>query len=80
MCALPRLYKLKVMVLQIKAMETAVQGGGSLELRFIDFPSTKGLLTIQGLCGGVTAARPSHRRRRVPEGPTCLFSLFWIFL
>jgi hypothetical protein len=39
---------------------TAVLGGGSPELRFVDFPSARGLLPIQGSSGGAAAARQRH--------------------
>jgi hypothetical protein len=52
---------LKVRVMRIRAMATtAMQGGGSPDLRFIDFPSAMGLLPIQGCSGGAVAARQRH--------------------
>jgi hypothetical protein len=35
-------------------------GGGSLESRIIDFSSAEGLLSIQGVMGGVAAAHWRH--------------------
>jgi hypothetical protein len=38
----------------------AMLGGGSPELRFVDFPSARGFLPIQGSSGGAAAARQRH--------------------
>jgi hypothetical protein len=38
----------------------ALRGGGSSELRSVDFPSAMGLLPIQGFRGGAAAARQRH--------------------
>jgi hypothetical protein len=55
---------------------TAVLGGGSPELRFVDFPSARGLLPIQGSSGGAAAARRVRRQRhRGLEELICNFLL-----
>jgi hypothetical protein len=55
------LNKRKVLVMSSRSRTTtALQGGGSVELRPVDFPSVRGLLPIQGYRGGATAARPRH--------------------
>ena len=49
---------LKVMIWRTRSRATAsMQGGGSLELRTVDFPSAMGLSPIQGCSGGAAAAR-----------------------
>jgi hypothetical protein len=53
--------RIKKMVLCCcKAMETKVQGGGSVELRTVDFPFAGGLLLFQVIREGVAAARRQH--------------------
>ena len=51
--------KEKMMLLKVMLMLVAVQGGGSPEPSFDDFPSAEGHLPIQGLSGVAAAAR--HR-------------------
>jgi hypothetical protein len=41
-------------------MAMAMQGGGYLESRIVDFPSAKGLRMIQGIMGGVAVVRWRH--------------------
>jgi hypothetical protein len=50
----------KVKMLQSTTMAIAMYGGGSLESRIIDFSSAEGLLSIQGVMGGVAAAHWRH--------------------
>jgi hypothetical protein len=47
-------------VKMLRSMTMAMQGGGSLESRMVDFPSVEGLRPIQGVMGGVAAARRQH--------------------
>jgi hypothetical protein len=48
--------KVKMLRTRSRAM-SALQGGGSLEPRTVDFPSAMGLSPIQGCSGGAAAAR-----------------------
>ena len=51
--------KVKVMLSRSKVLTATMQGGGSSELRTIDFPLAMGLRPIQGR-GGAAAARRRH--------------------
>jgi hypothetical protein len=63
---------LRALVLRSRSRAiTAMQGGGSFELRAVDFPSARGLLPFQGHSGGAAAAR----RRIVFFGAVVFFVL-----
>jgi hypothetical protein len=49
-----------LVMLRNKTTALAEQDGGFSEPRSDDFPSVEGLLRIQGICGGATAARHRH--------------------
>ena len=52
--------KVKVMLSRSRVLTATRQGGGSAELRTIDFPPARGLRPIQGCRGGAAAARRRH--------------------
>jgi hypothetical protein len=52
--------KVKVLTSRLKMTMATMQGGGSSELRSIDFPFAMGLLPIQGSRGEAAAARRRH--------------------
>ena len=66
-------------------MTTAVQDAGPMGSRFVDFPSAEGLSPIQGIMGGVAAAR---RRlvlfivlvHEIQLDLIVILLLFWVFL
>jgi hypothetical protein len=63
----------------------AMLGGGSPELRFVDFPSARGLLPIQGSSGGAAAARQRHvvfgaGVIEVQRNLSVIFCFVWAFL
>jgi hypothetical protein len=66
-------------------MALKMQGGGSSELRTVDFPSAEGCLPFQGLRGGGAAPR----RRKVfvvfhgiktQKDSVVIYALFWTVL